>query len=223
MILLQKMKPIIIKTTQTTKQTNKIGDNGVDLYIVDSGVRETHEQFVNNDVIHMLGDGYAYYADSNYYGSHGTHVAGTAGGKDYGVSKNLTIYDYRVCEYPSDPDDSSDYPCYTNLLLSALQNITYKLMETNATRRGVINLSLGGTRSFFSYMYEYYFDLIIEFGGIPVVAAGNSYIDACGYAPAWSSFAITVGAADSNYEVECLNEFCIFFLFCFCFCFPYLQ
>ena len=96
---------------------NKIGDNGVDVYIVDSGVRETHEQFVNNKVIHMLGDGYAYYADKNYYASHGTHVAGSASSKDYGVSKNLTIYDYRVCVYPDEPKDTEDYPCYTNLLL----------------------------------------------------------------------------------------------------------
>ena len=65
-----------------------------------------------------------------------------------------------------------------------------------------MNLSLAGGRSFFSYMYEYYFNIMIKYGGIPVVAAGNNYIDACAYAPAWTQYAITVGASDSNYEVK---------------------
>ena len=59
---------------------------------------------------------------------------------------------------------------------SAMQNITHQLTLTNGTRRGVINFSLGGGRSLWSYMYEYYFDIIIENGGILVVAAGNKYV-----------------------------------------------
>ena len=82
-----------------------------------SGVRETPEQFVNNEVIYMLGDGYAYYADENYYGSHGSS-------QDYGVSKNLTIYDYRVCVYPDAPEHEGDYPCYATLLRQTTTTIT---------------------------------------------------------------------------------------------------
>ena len=43
----------------------------------------------------------------------------------------------------------------------------------NNKRRGVVNLSFGGTRSFFSYLYEYYFNQIVKYGGIVTVAAGN--------------------------------------------------
>ena len=122
--------------------------------------------------MHELGDGHAEYTPFGYVASHGTHVAGTAGGKNYGVSKNLTIYDYRVCIYSeySTPSSSSDTPCYTNLILTALDMIETKL--SNNKRRGVVNLSLGGARSFYDYMFEYYFVKIIKYGGIVTVAAG---------------------------------------------------
>ena len=172
---------------------------------MDDGIRDTHEQFINNEIIHVLGEGHAYHRD--WVQSHGTHVAATAGGIDYGVSKNLRIYDYRVCQYPDNPEHEYDAPCYTNLIIKSLQSITNKLKSTNGDRRGVINMSLGGRRSFFSTLWEYYFKFMIEYGGIPVVGAGNEAIDACYYTPAWSDYAITVGAADSHYKVM--------FLYCF--------
>ena len=173
-------------------------DNGVDLYIVDSGIRASHDEFFDGQVIHELGDGYARYSSHNYAGSHGTHVAGIAGGKNYGVSKNLTIYDYRVCIYNeySTPSNKYDLVCYTNLIFTALDMISTKLATNN--RRGVINLSLSGSRSFFSDLFEHYFQQIIEYGGIVTVSAGNNNSYACDYSPAYTETTITVGAVSSN-------------------------
>ena len=92
-------------------------DNGVDLYIIDTGIRASHNEFKSGQIIHELGDGHAEYIPLGYISSHGTHVAGIASGINYGVSKNITIYDYRVCVYSeySTPSSVSDTPCYTNL------------------------------------------------------------------------------------------------------------
>ena len=152
-------------------------ENGVDLYIVDTGIRSTHDEFYPGQVVHELGDGYARYDPLGYVASHGTHVAGTAGGKNFGVSKNLTIYDYRVCIYSeySVPWGSSDTPCYWNLILTGLHMIRDRLRNNN--RRGVINLSLGGSRAYFSELYDWYFTQIVKYGGIVTLAAGNSYLD----------------------------------------------
>ena len=87
-----------------------------------------------------------------------------------------------MCIYSeySIPSSIGDTRCYTNLILTALDMIEQKLSKNN--RRGVINLSLGGKRSFFSYLYEYYFNQIIQHGGVVTVAAGNR----CGAASAVS-------------------------------------
>ena len=182
-------------------------ENGVDLYIVDTGIRDTHDEFFSGQVIHELGDGYSRYDPFGYVASHGTHVAGTAGGINYGVSKYLTIYDYRVCIYSeySVPSSSIDTPCYYNLILTGLHMIRDKLRDNN--RRGVINLSLGGSRSYFGYLYEWYFTEIIKYGGIVTVAAGNNNVDACDYSPAFTSAALTVGAADSSLNKASFSNF----------------
>ena len=181
---------------------NRSIDNGVDLYILDSGVLSTHEEFFDGQVIHELGDGPTEYEPENWIGSHGTHVASIAGGLEYGHSKYLTIYDYRVCEYYGVPSSESSIPCFANKVMIALDDILNKLKDGTTTRRGVINLSLGGTKDMVDYIYEYYFEELIKYGGIAVTSAGNSHVDACDYAPAFSTKAITVGSYDSSYTVR---------------------
>lgn len=72
-----------------------------------------------------------------------------------------------------------------------------KKLRENPSRRGVINISLGGEKTIaMNDLYHSYFDKFITAGGIPVVAAGNEDEDACGVSPAYSTKAITVGAFD---------------------------
>eukprot|EP01084_Bolivina_argentea_P124891 221329_1 len=177
-------------------------DNGVDLFIIDSGVLGNHVEFYDEQVVHMQGNGPAMfkpYGNDSYmtwYADHGTHVAGIAGGINYGASKGLTIYDYRVCVYPAQSTNFDSQRCYASLFFEAFDGIMDQLIN-NKGRRGVINISIGGARIVFT-IYGYYFDTITTLGGIIVIAAGNDNQDACVTEPAYLRSAITVGAYNST-------------------------
>ena len=168
--------------------------DGLDIFVIDSGIQSDHIEFAEGQVVHVMGDGPASTETplGTIYDFHGTHVAGTASGMNYGSSRGLKIYDYRVCEF----DEELEVPCYTSLITDAMDRILNTLKD-NPSRRGVINLSLGGEKSFaMNDLYHSYFDRFLDAGGIPVVAAGNEDQDACNVSPAYSNRAITVGAFD---------------------------
>ena len=59
---------------------------GVHAYIIDTGMRATHQQFTGR-----VGNGFTAVNDgngTNDCNGHGTHVAGTVGGTTYGVAKS---------------------------------------------------------------------------------------------------------------------------------------
>ena len=183
-------------------------DNGVDLHIIDTGIRSTHEEFLPGQVIHEFGNGpYKDDDDTTNTMYHGTHVAGTAGGKTFGLSRNLTIYDYDVFDYYNEVNNITHGDYATTLIggfgysmlvsfvkiLKILKNGTNSDGE-NVGRRGVINMSLRGSKTVWTEYLEHYYEEIDNNGGIIVAAAGNDDADACSFAPAFSDHVITVGA-----------------------------
>jgi oryzin len=62
-------------------------------YVVDSGIRTTHTEFEGRAFL-----GYNAYPETDFVDNigHGTHVAGTIGGKTFGVAKKTTLIAVRV-------------------------------------------------------------------------------------------------------------------------------
>lgn len=156
--------------------------SGVHVYVVDSGVRATHNEFSNGQLSsqrNFVG------ADTNAYNDcngHGTHVAGSIAGNNYGVAKGATIHNMRVMD--------CDGTGATSEILVALDWIA-----DNHSAPAVVNASLGGPTS---DAKREAIQNLIDLGITVVVAAGNSAVDACSVWPADVSDALTVGATGDD-------------------------
>lgn len=155
--------------------------SGVHAYVIDSGIRASHVDFggratADHDTI---GDGMNG-ADCT---GHGTHVAGTIGGANYGVAKNVRIHGVRVI------------PCSGIGMVSKLiDGINW--VTANRTLPAVANISI--TINGPSSVTDTAIQNSVNAGITYVVAAGNMNLDACAYSPARAPSAISVGAVNSD-------------------------
>jgi len=155
--------------------------SSVDAYIFDTGIKYDHTEFGGRafklfDATITGGDG----VDRN---GHGTHVAGTVGGTNYGVAKSVTLYGVKVL-------GDSGSGTYSGIIAGIDQAIIH-----HTTRPAVGNMSLGG--GYYSPLNTAVKNAITD-GIVMCVAAGNSTADATTYSPASTPEAITVGATASN-------------------------
>jgi subtilisin family serine protease len=151
---------------------------GVNVYIVDTGIRLTHTDFGGRAF-----EAFTTVNDSLGAGDcrgHGTHVAGTVGGAVYGVAKKVRLFSVRVlpCDGSAPMSD----------LIAALDWIAQ-----NRELPAVVNISLGGEQS--NAANEAVAGVVAS-GAVVVVAAGNDLGDACEHSPASAASALTVGASN---------------------------
>ncbi|MYY03760.1 MULTISPECIES: S8 family peptidase [unclassified Streptomyces] len=180
-------------------QTETAGDNaytypdsageGVTAYVIDTGVRITHEEFegrasygydaVDDDDV----------ADDGY--GHGTHVAGTIAGATYGVAKNAKIVAVRVL------DDSGSGT--TEQVIAGIDWVT-----ANHEGPSVANMSLGGgaDEALDAAVQE-----SIASGVTYGVAAGNESADASTSSPARVPEAITVASSTVDDEQSYFSNY----------------
>lgn len=160
--------------------TSQFTGRGVTVYIVDTGIRFDHQEFAGRALpgFDAIGDG----RNGSDCNGHGTHVAGTVGGRTYGVAPDTTLVSARVL--------GCDGAGTMSGVIAALDWIA-----ANAQRPGVANLSLGGGA--LASVDDAVRRLVSS--GIPVVVAGgNSGADACTVSPARVAEALTAGASDRN-------------------------
>ncbi|MGA5472154.1 S8 family peptidase [Streptomyces arboris] len=179
-------------------QTETAGDNaytypdsageGVTAYVIDTGVRVTHEDFegratsgfdaVDND-------------DADDGNGHGTHVAGTIAGAAHGVAKKAKIVAVRVLD-----DNGSGT---TEQVIAGIDWVA-----ANASGPSVANMSLGGGADpALDEAVQKAIAAGITFG----VAAGNESSDAGQGSPSRVPEAITVASSTEGDEQSSFSNF----------------
>ncbi|KZY29346.1 subtilisin [Alcanivorax sp. HI0083] len=177
-------------------------DNGgrdVNIYVVDTGVRTTHQEFTGRVLPgrnFVSSGGFLFggsvnpddFEDCN---GHGTHVAGTAAGSTYGVAKQANVVPVRVLN------------CYGSGSTSAvIAGIDW--VAGNHQKPAVANLSLGG---FTSTALDTAVANAVDAGVTMVVAAGNDNANACNGSPNRVPEALTVGATTRQDQRSSFSNF----------------
>jgi subtilisin family serine protease len=150
---------------------------GVTAYVVDTGILASHIDFEGR-----VGPGHSLVDDgrgtSDCHG-HGTHVAGTIGGRRWGVAKGVTLVPVRVLDCQG-----------AGMLSSVLLGLEW--VASQGAGPAVVNLSL---TTAYSPTFNAAVAALAARGVTVVVAAGNAAADACTRSPASEPVALTVAAS----------------------------
>merc|ERR1719476_1096019 len=154
---------------------------------MDTGIRTTHQDFEGRAVatidtiqgggrVKECGGDASCATDSN---GHGTHVAGTAGGKIYGVAKKSTLHAMKVC-------------CGSGTNINAGMD----WIATSASKPAVMTMSLGSYSTPESSRVAV--DAVVNSGVVVTVSAGNRGTPSCDKSYTFIRSAIGVGASDQS-------------------------
>jgi subtilisin family serine protease len=167
--------------TLDTKYTYTNTGAGVTAYVIDTGIRSTH-----NDLRGRVAPGYNAVSGKNTTedcNGHGTHVAGTIGGTTYGVAKAVRLVPVRVLGCNG-----------SGTTAGVIAGINWLTGIHQAGQPAVANMSLGGGGS--TALDTAVANSIAD-GVTYAVAAGNDGLDASNYSPARVPAALTVGATNN--------------------------
>lgn len=173
-----------------------LNGEGIRIYVVDTGVRGTHEQFGGRvrpgiDVPTLQGTSVISPPASDCDG-HGTHVSALAAGSTVGVAPGATVISVRVLNCDGDGQIED--------VVTALRWVR---AHHRAPHTAVVNLSLGVDLGDDGTSIDHEVRALMREGVVVTVAAGNGDlggrpVDACRIAPADVEGSLTVGAVSSR-------------------------
>ncbi|MFH8371761.1 S8 family peptidase [Streptomyces sp. NPDC018031] len=167
----------------------------VTAYVLDTGIRIGHQQFEGRA---SIGANFATDSYSQTCMNHGTHVAGTLAGKDYGIAKKAEIVSVRVLNCRDQAYDSD--------IVRAVNWITEQAAK-DPGRPAVVNMSINSGTGNIVTAEDDAIRKSVAAGVTWVVSSGNANSDACRNSPGNIKEAIVVNNAtaadarrsDSNY------------------------
>jgi subtilisin family serine protease len=153
---------------------------GVHAYVIDTGIDASHQEFSGR-----LGEGFSALGDDTADDQgHGTHVAGTVGGTEFGVAKAVTLHAVRVLRNGSGSDSD---------VIRGVDWVTDHVLQHGWP--AVANMSLGGDAA---PALDLAVCRSIENGVSYAIAAGNDGLNACGSSPARVLQSVSTGATDRH-------------------------
>lgn len=171
------MRPDINSTEQVY---NRKGNDAI-VYLLDSGIKADHQEFINADIETL----YSFNNDTNDYNGHGTALASLIVGETCGITsaslKSIKIFQSGVS---------------TNLshLINALDTV-YVYSQSNPKKLHIVNISWIIAKN--SYLEEK-IKILIDNGVIVVAAAGNNGVPIQDVTPAGMQEVITVGSFNQD-------------------------
>ena len=175
--------------------------NGVTIYVVDTGLRGSHQEFSGRVVTgrNFANNGGGFLGlggstdpnNTSDCNGHGTHVAGTALGTVFGAAKSARISPVRVLDCNGGGSNAD-----------VIAGVDW--IAANHTKPAVANMSLGGGNS---TALDQAVRNAVSQGVTFVVAAGNDNRNACNGSPNRVAEAITVGSTDSSDRRSSFSNF----------------
>ena len=166
--------------------------HGVDVYILDTGIRYTHSDFKGRakysgyDAIDQLVKSGKKMKGLDCNG-HGTHCAGTIGGRQYGVAKQATLYSARVL-------DCSGTGAVQGIL-DTMEFIIKKRKDEKHQTKAVFSMSLGVSKI---TTFNEGVNNAVKNGVVVVAASGNQGGNSCNYSPGSAALSLAVAATGSD-------------------------
>lgn len=165
---------------------------GVNVYVVDGGIRTSHIDFEGRaSTAADFVDNVSCPGTGTSGTGHGTHVASIIGGNTYGVAKGVRLHSIRVTNCSGVAQNSK--------VIEALQWISQ-----NKVSPAIVNMSLNGpNNSPDSNALITAVNNLVATGVSVVLAAGNGREDACQTSPGGATSAIVVaatGQSDTAYD-----------------------
>jgi subtilisin family serine protease len=190
------------------RTTNRLDDSkgsGVNIYVLDSGIRASHVEFTSKDgnssrailaYDAITSSNIAFSSDAD---GHGTHVASNAGGATAGLAKNASLIGVRVLNKRG-----------RGRVGNALAGLDYIAMaQSQNNRPAVINMSLGVPRQLLSRTLSAAVTSISQNTTV-IVASGNvREVSSCSITPAFLDSVLTVSASNIEnkpYNASSLGE-----------------
>ncbi|MQA24549.1 MAG: S8 family serine peptidase [Micromonosporaceae bacterium] len=158
--------------------THTATGEGVTAYVIDTGISPDHPDFDGRAEVGFDFEG----GDGIDCQGHGTHVAGTVGGKTYGVAPGARLVGVRVLDCNGSGTSAG--------VIAGMEWVA-----ENAQAPAVANMSLGGGKD---DNLNAAATKLAEQGVFLAVAAGNEGSDACDVSPASAEGVYTTAASDKD-------------------------
>jgi len=187
-------RPKLSFGTFTKYEYDHTGGEGVDVYVIDTGINIDHQEFQGRASWGKTIPMNDFDEDNN---GHGTHCAGTIASRKYGVAKAAHVIAVKVLGSNGSGSMSDVIAGVLFAAESAVKKAAQAAAELKATGKtkhkgSVANMSLGGGKS---RALDETVNGAVDAGLHFAVAAGNDNRDACTFSPAAAEKAVTVGAS----------------------------